>query len=457
MKKLVDLSLSELISKEGFECNCGKTHAMHIERVEVGENALENLPEILSQMKISCPFVICDQHTREAAFPFLIPVLEENEIPYHIYQFSEEHLEPDETSVGKIVLHFNHETDGILAVGSGVLNDLGKVMADITGLPLATIATAPSMDGYGSNNASLIRDRLKVSLYYRCPEVIIADTRILKNAPFEMLQAGVGDMLAKYCSICEWRISHLITGEYYCENIAELVRQSLRDILCSADALLKRDAKAIEDVFIGLLYTGLAMGYAGISRPASGLEHYFSHVWEMMSIERNQAPQLHGIQVVVGTLLTFKLWQNLKQITPDEGRAKTFIESFDQEQWEQMVLRIYGKTAGETVIKTALEEGRNSAEQHAARFEIIKEHWQDILKIVEEEMPSYEELLKIMKKFSMPLKPQEIGFSEKDTHDALIASREVRNKYVTSSLLWDLGLLYEIEFPENSDLKGMKS
>ena len=43
------------------------------------------------------------------------------------------------------------------------------------------------------------------------------------------------------------------------------------------------------------------------------------------------------------------------------------------------------------------------------------------------------------------LKSSEIGYSEQDKQDALIGSREVRNKYVTSSLLWDLGLLYEWE------------
>ncbi len=455
MKQLADLSLEELISGEEIACSCGKKHSMQIKRVEVGSGVLEKLPEILAELNIKHPYLICDQHTAKAAFPYLMPVLERAKIPYTVYQFADEHLEPDETAVGKMILHFDDQADGILAIGSGVLNDLGKVMSAISKLPLATVATAPSMDGYGSNNASLIRDRLKVSLYYHCPEAIIADTRILKEAPFEMLQAGVGDMLAKYCSICEWRISHLITGEYYCENIADLIRSSLQKILDSADALLQRDEKAVENVFLGLLYTGLAMGYAGISRPASGLEHYFSHVWEMICLERSEKPRLHGIQVGVGTLLTFAIWEKLKQYTPDAKRAKKFIEHFDQKAWEKMVLRIYGEIAGAKVIATALAEGRNAQQAHAERFAKIEKNWQQILNIVEQEMPAYDELLQIMQKFEMPLTPQKIGFSDQDTHDALLASREVRNKYVTSSLLWDLGLLYDLEFPENSNLKGL--
>ena len=43
--------------------------------------------------------------------------------------------------------------------------------------------------------------------------------RYLAEAPVEMMISGLGDMLAKYVSICEWRISNIINGEYYCEDI----------------------------------------------------------------------------------------------------------------------------------------------------------------------------------------------------------------------------------------------
>lgn len=455
MKQLSEMSLTELISPKGIECACGKNHCMAIDRVEIGAKTIELLPDILEDLHINKPFLISDQNTAKAAFKYLLPVLEENNIKYESFQFFSQHLEPDEESLGGIAMNYDPSCDGILAVGSGVINDLGKAFSYVTQLPQISIATAPSMDGYGSNNASMIQNRLKVSLYYECPRAIVADTRILQEAPFQMLQAGVGDMLAKYVSLTEWRISNLITNEYYCDNIAELIRSSLKDILEVADDLLKRDAEAIEKVFIGLLYTGLAMGYAGISRPASGLEHYFSHVWEMMSLERNKAVELHGIQVAIGTLLTFQIWQKLKLYQPNKEKAEEFIKSFDQKKWELMLKRVYGQTASQEIIKTAIAEDRNCPKNHAKRLEIIISKWPKILEIVAEEMPSYQYLLEIMEKLDMPLRPEQIGFTAKDTHDALIASREVRNKYVSSSLLWDLGLLYEIEFPEESGFKGL--
>jgi glycerol-1-phosphate dehydrogenase [NAD(P)+] len=49
-----------------------------------------------------------------------------------------------------------------------------------------------------------------------------------------------------------------------------------------------------------------------------------------------------------------------------------------------------------------------------------------------------------MNKLHMPMTPADLGISREDTQAAFIGSREIRDKYLTSSLLWDLGLLHEI-------------
>ncbi|HPR77588.1 MAG TPA: iron-containing alcohol dehydrogenase, partial [Candidatus Limiplasma sp.] len=134
--------------------------------------------------------------------------------------------------------------------------------------------------------SSMIRDRVKVTLYNACPDAIIADTMIMKDAPERMLQAGLGDMLAKYIALCEWRISHIVTGEYYCEEVAGLMRNSLAKIVSAAPRLLERDPEVIGAVAEGLILSGVAMAFAQVSRPASGLEHYFSHLWEMFALDR---------------------------------------------------------------------------------------------------------------------------------------------------------------------------
>lgn len=56
------------------------------------------------------------------------------------------------------------------------------------------------------------------------------------------------------------------------------------------------------------------MKFAGLSRPASGIEHYLSHIWDMRGVEFGTAIELHGIQCAVGTLIAIKLYEKIKSI-----------------------------------------------------------------------------------------------------------------------------------------------
>ena len=143
------------------------------------------------------------------------------------------------------------------------------------------------MDGFASNSSSMIQNGVKVTIYTVCPVAIIADIDIMKEAPMLMIQAGLGDMVAKYVSICEWRISNIITGEYYCPQVAGLMRAALEKCVNTASSLMDRDPQGILSLTEGLILSGIAMSFAEVSRPASGLEHYFSHIFDMSKLERN--------------------------------------------------------------------------------------------------------------------------------------------------------------------------
>jgi glycerol-1-phosphate dehydrogenase [NAD(P)+] len=300
------------------------------------------------------------------------------------------------------------------------------------------------MDGYASNSSSMIQNRVKVTLYNACPAAIIADVDILKNAPQRMLWAGLGDMLAKYISICEWRISNLVTGEYYCENIAKLVRKSLKKCVAAAGGLNLRDPEAIQSITEGLVLSGIAMSFAKISRPASGLEHYFSHIWEMMALDRGTPYELHGIQVGIGAYLTLHLYDDIRTLVPDREKAESFIASFDNGAWEEEMRNIFGRAADAIITAEHSKYHKNDRNRHKARLDNTLSHWAEIQKIIAEELPPAAEVEALMRSLSMPMLPKDIGVSDRDAYAALIGSRDVRDKYLSSSLLWDLGLLHEM-------------
>ena len=428
------------LNREG--CKCGKEHSFESEII-IGAGAINKLPQVLNDNQIKNVFMIADKNTYSAAGEDVSRLLESCGIKVTKYVFHKEILEPDEANVGLAVMNFEPDCDAVIGVGSGVVNDISKIVANISNKKYIIVGTAPSMDGYASATSSMTMAGLKISLNSKCPDVIIGDTNILCKAPIKMMISGLGDMLAKYVSICEWRISHLINGEYYCEDIAQLVRSSLKKCIDNAGGLLKREEKAVELVFEGLIVSGAAMKFAGLSRPASGIEHYLSHIWDMRGVEFGTVVELHGIQCAVGTLLAIKLYEKIKSITPDGQKAYEYVEKFDFAAWSETLREFLGKGA-ESIIALEEKEQKYNTETHKKRMDIIIDKWDEIIKIIDEELPTVSEIEKLFDKVGLPKTMTEIGLDEEILPLTFKTAKDIRDKYVLPRLCWDLGIIDDI-------------
>ncbi len=423
-------------------CDCGKAHPFTVSHICVGKSAIAKLPEYIAEFQCKKPFLIADKNTFEAAGKTVCATLDKAGIAYKKYVFHTGEIEPDEKTVGSAIMHFDSTCDLVIAIGSGVINDTGKILANTAKLPYFIVGTAPSMDGYASATSSMTVDGLKVSLSSKCADVIIGDIDVLKNAPMRMLQAGLGDMIAKYISIAEWRIAKEITGEYYCERVAELIRTALKRCVDNAEGLLKRDEEAVKAVFEGLVIGGVAMAFAGVSRPASGVEHYFSHVWDMRGVGFGTKVDLHGIQCAVATNIVADLYEKVLKITPDKQKALVYAKDFDYQAWAKELKAFLG-TGADAMIVLEKKEQKYSLEKHEKRLEIILEKWDKLCAIIKEEIPSQKEIEKILETIGAPKTAKEIGIAC-DLATTLKATKDIRDKYVLSRLLWDLGIIEEL-------------
>ncbi len=436
------MSLEKLFQMNNALCDCGKIHSFSAD-ICVAAGALQEIPKYVKAHDGTRCFLLCDKNTYAAAGQQVEEILKAGGLPYSTYCFSQDTIEPDEASVGSAVMHYDHSCDFIIGIGSGVINDIGKILSKTARCPYMIVATAPSMDGYASASSSMTRDGLKISLPSKCADVIIGDLDVLCKAPLKMMKSGLGDMLAKYVSICEWRISHIITGEYYCEEIARLIREALQQCANNADGLLKRDAAAVQAVFEGLVIGGVAMNYAGLSRPASGVEHYISHVLDMRGVEFGTPVEFHGIQCAIGTLISLKLYEKIRKITPSREKALQYAENFSWDDWKMQLRAFLGKGA-ESMIALEEKEQKYNLDSHKARLGIILENWDALLQIMDAELPSSTALEQLLDKIDAPKKLEDIGIPQKLLPRIFKATKDIRDKYVLSRLSWDLGVLDEI-------------
>jgi glycerol-1-phosphate dehydrogenase [NAD(P)+] len=424
-------------------CACGKTHTTAVEHVTIEEGAINAIPGYAKAYGAKKAFIIGDINTYPLAGDKITAMLEAEGISCSSYIFKERRLEPDEKAVGSLVLHYDAKSDIIISIGSGVINDISKILAYQTNTPYVIVASAAFMDGYAAGSSSMAIDGVKVTVPAKSPDVIIGDINILSGAPIHMAKAGLGDMLAKYVSICEWRLSNLINGEYYCEEVAEFTRQSLRACVNGAKGLLEHNPESMKMLFEGLINCGKAMDYAGCSRPGGGVEHYFSHIWDMRGLDFGTPTSSHGMQVALGTLNTIKCYQELKNITPNREKALAYANNFDFADWSEQLRTFVGKGA-EAMIALEAKEKKYDLGKHAARLEVILEKWDDILRIIDEELPSVEEFEAILDSIEAPKTLEEIGLDSSTLSMTLKSTKDIRDKYVLPRLLWDIGELDEV-------------
>lgn len=333
MASILDRPISQWAGME-YSCACGKSHKVDIQAIRVGSGVMQELPGILRDLGASHIFLVTDNYTYEAAGRQVEQLLDQAGLPYHKRVFqTETPLVPNEYALGSVLAAMTSQDDMLLAVGSGTLNDVTKYVSARTGIPYVIAATAPSMDGYASTVAPTILDGFKTTLPAVYPAAIVADVDILKDAPMPMLTAGFGDIIGKFTSLADWRLSHQLNGEYYCPEVAGVIEAAVETCAANAQALAQREPQAIQAVTEALILSGLAMGMVGVSRPASGAEHQMAHYWEMDALRRGEEHPLHGNAVGVGTVLAASLYEMAAEYlpqgftAPDKGQILACLQA----------------------------------------------------------------------------------------------------------------------------------
>ena len=190
----------------------------------------------------------------------------------------------------------------IVAMGGGKTLDVGKYAAYVSKRPMLSIPTTLAHDGIVSPIAVLKReDEKPKSLGCSMPSMIILDTKLTSTCPPKLIKAGIGDTISNYMALKDWKFA-VSRGREEMNGYAYMMSKT------SLDALMKTRYDQICPEFIDLLarclvLSGIAMDFAGSSRPVSGSEHLFSHALDYYCEKQN----LHGFNVALGTIAVLKL------------------------------------------------------------------------------------------------------------------------------------------------------
>lgn len=407
------------------DCECGKAHLCPIEHVVIGENACACLSDLTAQyQKI---LVVADQNTYRVAGEAVVKALGTKIADTLIYE-REGVLVPNEVAIAEMQAHVVEGIDLIVGIGSGVINDLCKHVSFGAGLPYYIVATAPSMDGYASKGSALILDGMKVTLNADVPHAIIADVNILKDAPFEMIQAGYGDIIGKYSCLNDWKLSRVVNDEYLCEFVVNATYEVVEKTVRLADGLNAREPEAVGALMEALVAVGILMAYVGNSRPASGSEHHLSHYFEIVGIVRGEDYFPHGIDVCFSAIETAKLREKLLAIEDID----TYMSHFDATEYEANVHRIYG-SVGEEVLALQKKLGWYEVD----RVAVYRQKWAEICKVLAD-CPTSAEMLALVEKIGLSYDDFRAFYGTAKIEDALLYAKDLKDRYTVLWTYYDL-------------------
>jgi glycerol-1-phosphate dehydrogenase [NAD(P)+] len=334
-----------------------------------------------------------------------------------------------------------------VAVASGTLNDIVKRAAYECDRPYLAVATAASVDGYTSFGASITKDGFKQTLTCPAPRAVLADLDVLTAAPAIMTAAGYGDLLGKVPAGADWIVADGLEVEPIDPHVWSLVQGPLREATARPAELQAGDRGAMEALVEGLMMSGLAMQVAGSSRPASGAEHYFSHLWELEGLAHGVAggpPPEHGLKVGFASIAIAAFYERILQ--RDLGDVDIDARRNAWPSWAEVEREVRATHTTPGLDQAALAQSREKyvdADQLAQRLTLLRERWPALHERIQRQLLTADQLRKQLRAAGCPTSPAELGLSLADLKATYVRGRMIRSRYTVLDLAYEAGVLDE--------------
>lgn len=383
-------------SKYAGKCACGREHTMETRAAVIEPGCLFEFEKYMAQFGVTgkrCALygensyaATADRHPRAEQKIVLDPT----------------GLHANEISTAEVLAKLEGDVEVIVAVGSGTIHDIARFCAHERGIRFVSCPTGASVDGFCSTVAAMTWYGFKKTLPAVAPEIVLADTEIIKNAPMELVRSGVGDIMAKYTALADWKMAHVLTNELLCEKIYSIMQDAADTVMRSVPGIVRGEESAYADVSYALIMSGIAMQMMGNSRPASGAEHHISHMIEMQpEAFPVRFPAMHGEKTGVGSLIAVREYKRLAKIED----IRPYIRGYAPIPEEH-----FRKFFGERLADSLIRENENDCLARV-RPERLGESWGELRRIISE-LPSEEYLYGLLELLDAKRDLASIGVEE---------------------------------------------
>ncbi len=330
-----------------------------------------------------------------------------------------------------------------IAVGSGSINDLTKLASHLCGRQYLSVATAASMDGYTAFGASITHEGSKQTFDCPAPLGVVADLDVIASAPEGLNASGYADLVAKVPAGLDWLLADSLGVDAIDQAIWDMVQSRLDVWMSDADGVRRRDMEVTRRLIIALLITGFAMQAACSSRPVSGAEHQFSHLWDMEHHTHRGVAPSHGFKVGIGTLASLGLYEaamarDLEQLDADAAVNAWPTLAENNEEINQLF------EIPELRRKAILESTTKYVDRDALRTQLgrLKRDWPRIRVRLAEKLIPRAQVYDMLQAAGCPVRSEDIGISPERLRVSFRKAYHIRRRFTIFDLvrrtnIWD--------------------
>ena len=422
--------IDDIVEGRWTDPETGKTATVPYESIVIADSLEGREAELVAGLGLGKAFTVVADHATWGAMGERIARALETLGP--VKSILLDHPHADMANVAALTEKLRG-AEGVVAVGSGTINDLVKYVTGLDGRRYCVFGTAASMNGYTSTTASITLDNgLKVSLPSHAPAGFFVDLSVAAAAPTYLSAAGFADCLVRSVAQVDWWLSHRLFGTVYDKAPYIIQQADEAELNQRAQGISRGDISANGYLYRVLTMCGLGVSFTGMSNHGSMGEHQISHYIDCFAGKRHPGT-LHGQQVGVGVLTMGRLQRHYLESASPPKLQPTRID------FNGMVGRM-----GADIARQCFDEIQPKIFDEpgiAALNEKIAEIWP----VLREELKAFvipvEEMTRLLKAAGGPTTAQELSVPVDFYREAVVHCREMRNRYSFLDIAADEGIL----------------
>jgi glycerol-1-phosphate dehydrogenase [NAD(P)+] len=428
-----------------FPCpDCGKEHRVPIKKIQVGDALSGSLPEIAADILGRAPrktALIYDKKIEDVVQEAL--KASARGMAYKNIPLGDgvSHLDSANALGDMVAKALDADVDLILGAGSGVISDLAKWIATKAKKPFILFGTAASMNAHASITATMTMGGVKTSAWLDPASAVLFDIGVIAKAPRDMRLAGLGDLAARAICNADWKLGEFLRGISFC-GLPYLLTQGGEDkYLAQAAGIGSGESGATRILAEATLVSAISMTMmAGDTSPSSGCEHVFSHYWDLQAEIEGAEKNLHGIQVGIGTMMSFALWEYMRKLDVSSIDPEALLEARpSSERLHGENIKKFGDKA--SLFDEAIRAKRIDDDKYPAYVRKIQDNWKAMWAALDPYVGDRGRVGKALLDAGFDLSLKTIKRTRRQALDALVYGARYRSRYTMLDLAGELGLL----------------